>query len=74
MVLAVENMTCASCPLTVGGSLKQVPGVVDAQATLDPPEAIVLYDPTQASIDDLIEATTNAGYPSSPKPPVSERG
>ena len=67
VVLAVENMTCASCPLTVGSSLKQVPGVADAQVTLDPPEAIVFYDPTQASIDGLIEATTNAGYPSSPR-------
>ena len=65
MVLAVENMSCASCPLTVGGSLRQVPGVIDAQVTLDPPEAVVLYDPTKASMDDLIAATTNAGYPSS---------
>ncbi len=47
--------------------MKQVPGVVDVQATLDPPEAIVLYDPDKASLDDLIEATTNAGYPSSLK-------
>ena len=67
VVLAVENMTCASCPLTVGSSLRQVPGVVDAQATLDPPEAVVSYDPSKLTIDDLIEATTNAGYPSSLK-------
>ena len=64
VVLAVENMTCASCPLTVSGSLKQVPGVVDVQATLNPPQAIVSYDPTKATVDDLIAATTNAGYPS----------
>ncbi len=64
VVLAVENMTCASCPLTVGSSLRQVPGVVDAQATLNPPQAIVSYDPTKATVDDLIAATTNAGYPS----------
>ncbi len=67
VVLAVENMTCASCPLTVGSSLRQVPGVVDAQATLNPPEAVVSYDPSKVTIDDLIEATTNAGYPSSVK-------
>ena len=67
VVLAVENMTCASCPLTVGSSLRQVPGVVDVQATLDPPEAVVSYDPSRVTIDDLIEATTNAGYPSSLK-------
>ncbi len=64
VVLAVENMTCASCPLTVGSSLRQVPGVVDAHATLNPPQAIVSYDQTKATVDDLIAATTNAGYPS----------
>ncbi len=64
VVLAVENMTCASCPLTVGSSLRQVPGVVDVQATLNPPQAIVSYDPTKATVDDLIADTTNAGYPS----------
>ena len=65
VALAVENMSCASCPLTVGSSLRQVPGVIDAHVTLDPPEAVVLYDPAKASMDELIAATTNAGYPSS---------
>ncbi|MFQ5671279.1 MAG: mercuric transporter MerT family protein [Acidobacteriota bacterium] len=64
-VLAVEKMTCASCPVTVARSLRRVPGVVDARATLDPPRAIVIYDPAQATLDDLVQATTNAGYPSS---------
>lgn len=67
VVLAVENMTCASCSVTVAASLRQVPGVVDAQATLDPPQAMVTFDPDQATPDNLIQATTNAGYPSSLK-------
>lgn len=67
VVLAVQNMTCGSCPVTVAGSITRLPGVVDAQATLEPPEVVVLYDPTQVSAEDLIAATTNAGYPSSVK-------
>lgn len=55
------------CCMTVAASLRQVPGVVDAQATLDPPQAMVTFDPDQATLDDLVQATTNAGYPSSPK-------
>ncbi len=64
VVLAVENMYCDTCPITVDKSLRQVPGVVDAQVTIEPPQAIVSYDPTKATVDDLIAATTNAGYPS----------
>ncbi|MFQ5702016.1 MAG: mercuric transporter MerT family protein [Acidobacteriota bacterium] len=64
VILAVENMRCATCPITVRGSLAQVPGVIKAQATLDPPEVTVVYDPDTASIDDLTEATRRAGYPS----------
>jgi hypothetical protein len=41
-----------------------VQGVQDAIVTFNPPEAVIVYDPAQASIQDLIQATTNAGYPS----------
>ncbi len=64
VALAVEKMHCDTCPITVDKSLRQVPGVLDAQVTIEPPQAIVSYDPTQATVDDLIAATTNAGYPS----------
>ena len=64
VVLQVDNMTCNGCVLTVRGSLKKLPGVLDAQVTLQPPMAVVKYDPTQTSVEDLIRATTQAGYPS----------
>ena len=68
VVLVVENMHCATCPVTVAASLEQVAGVVDAQVTLDPPEAVVFYDEQQTNIDELIDATTHAGYPSKTRP------
>ncbi len=67
VVLAVENMYCDTCPITVRQRLLQVPGVVAATVTIEPPEAVVVYDPTRVSLDDLIQATTNVGYPSSVK-------
>jgi copper chaperone CopZ len=57
-------MTCTSCSVSVRNSLLQVKGVQDAIVTFNPPEAVVVYDPTRASTQDLIKATTNAGYPS----------
>jgi copper chaperone CopZ len=64
VVLQVSNMTCTSCSVSVRNSLLRVQGVQDAIVTFNPPEAVIVYDPAQASIQDLIQATTNAGYPS----------
>ena len=67
ITLLVKGMTCAACPVTVTKSLKKLDGVQEANATFDPPEATVIYDPNKVSIKQLVEATTNAGYPSSIK-------
>jgi len=69
--LSVQNMTCGACPIIVKKSLTLVEGVRDAKVTLDPPRAVVLYDPAKAGPDRLIEATTRAGFPSTI---VTERG
>ncbi len=63
-ILEVEGMTCNGCVLTVNGSLKKIPGVVDTRVTLKPPRAIVEYDPTQVLPEVFVSATTRAGYPS----------
>lgn len=67
VTLAVENMTCAMCPITVRKSLEVVPGVQSALASDETHTATVIYDPSRASPEDLIRATTEAGYPSSVK-------
>lgn len=64
VVLDVQNMTCALCPITVKKSLQQVPGVVDAKIDLEKKTAIVKFDPDRASVAMLTKATTDAGYPS----------
>lgn len=62
--LSVRNMTCGACRVIVKKSLTRVEGVRDAKVTLDPPRAVVTYDPAKAGPDRLIEATTRAGFPS----------
>lgn len=66
VTLAVENMTCGACPITVRKALTKVPGVTKAEADLDSKTATVAFDPAKATVDDLIRATTEAGYPSKP--------
>lgn len=67
IVLTVEGMTCAACPVTVRKALEGVEGVYSAETTYKPPRAIVRFDPATVSVDDLTQATKNAGYPSRPK-------
>ena len=64
IVLQVDNMTCAACAVIVSKSLKAVDGVVDATVSFEEKTAIVRYDPRKSGIEDLIKASTNAGYPS----------
>jgi len=64
VTLAVQNMTCGGCALTVQKSLAALDGVINAEATFEPPHAMVTYDPNKVHIEDLINATTNTGYPS----------
>jgi len=68
VVLSVPSMNCAACPITVRKALEKVSGVQTVKATLEPPEAVVTFDDAKASVEQLIEATKNAGYPSSVKP------
>lgn len=67
VTLAVENMTCGGCAVTIRAGLMKVEGVLDAEVTLVPPEAAVTYDPSAVTVDELTEATGNLGYPSSVK-------
>jgi len=64
ITLDVPGMSCPSCPYTVQKSLKKLDGVVSAQADLDTKKAVVKYDPSKVTTQAMIEATTNAGYPS----------
>lgn len=67
VTLAVKNMYCADCPFIVKKSLEAVPGVAKAVVSLKDKTAVVTFDDAKADIGALTSATTNAGYPSSPK-------
>ncbi len=64
VVLDVQNMTCSLCPITVKKSLEQVPGVTAAKVDLASKTATVQFDPDKAAPAVLVNATTNAGFPS----------
>jgi periplasmic mercuric ion binding protein len=67
VTLAVQHMTFALCPRTVKASLEAVPGVSNVVVSFEDKTAVVTFDDSKAQVDALVKATTNAGYPSSPK-------
>lgn len=67
VTLAVQNMTCELCPITVKKSLEKVSGVSAVQIDFAKKTATVTYDPDTAQPQVLTQATTNAGYPSTVK-------
>lgn len=64
VVLEVEGMTCASCNITVRRALTNIDGVQEARVTFEPPRAVVTYDAAKVSVEALMRATKNVGYPS----------
>ena len=64
VMLAVENMYCTACPYIVKRSLANISGVMTVVVSFEQKTATVTYDDQKTTLDALISATTQAGYPS----------
>ncbi|MCE8010413.1 mercury resistance system periplasmic binding protein MerP [Billgrantia desiderata] len=73
VTLSVPGMTCAACPIIVKTALNQVGGVSQVEVSYADREAVVTFDDTRTSVEALSEATTNAGFPSTPTPSEADR-
>lgn len=67
VTLSVPGMTCVACPFTVKKALTRVDGVTGADVSYENREAIVTFDDARTSVEAVIKATENAGYPASLK-------
>ena len=63
-VLDVQNMTCSMCPITVKQALQKVPGVSEAKVDFEKKTASVRFDADKVGAAALVNATTQAGFPS----------
>lgn len=64
VTLAVENMTCVSCPYIVERTLADVSGVNDVEVSFPEKTASVTFDDSKTNVAALTDATANMGYPS----------
>ena len=60
---AIENMTCATCPITVKRAMEGVAGVSAVTVDFATKTARVTYDPRRVNAAAIAAASPNAGYP-----------
>jgi copper chaperone CopZ/YHS domain-containing protein len=61
-VVAVGGMTCASCVANVEKALKSLPGIAQANVNFASEKAVVEYDPSAITEQDIKRAIERAGY------------
>jgi copper chaperone CopZ len=60
--LSIGGMSCANCVATVERSLRNVPGVIDVNVSLETERAVVEIANGAGKIEDLKQAVRAAGY------------
>ena len=63
VTFAVDNMTCALCPITVKRAMESVEGVRAVEINFEARTATVVFDTAATSADAIATASANAGYP-----------
>lgn len=59
----VENMTCATCPITVKTAMSGVAGVQSVEVDFPARTARVVFDPSVTDAAAIARASEQAGYP-----------
>lgn len=67
VTLAVNGMYCEACPYMVKKTLTHVSGVSNVIVSFKDRTALVGFDDAKASVTDLTNAVTKAGFPSQVK-------
>ncbi len=69
VTLNLEGMTCASCAMRIEKGLKKVPGMKDASVNFAAEQAMVTYDTTQATVEQICQKVETLGYKATPVQP-----
>lgn len=62
IVLKLTGMSCGGCVNSVHKVLAALPGVQQAEVTLTPAQARIVYDPAQVDRSALVRAVVDAGF------------
>lgn len=66
VIMDIEKMTCALCPLTVRKAMERVDGVQDVEVDFERKIATVTFDDSKTTASAVAQASTEVGYPATP--------
>ncbi len=61
-VIAIRDMHCLMCSMTIDGALENLPGVSEANTSFVRAQTEVTFDPSAVSLEALVAAIRQAGY------------
>lgn len=62
VIMNITGMTCAACATRIEKNLAKVPGVQKANVNLATEKASITFNPSEASVEDLIAKVKKTGY------------
>lgn len=62
MKFEVSGMTCTGCEKTIKKSVKELPGIVEVEASHQDSIAFVKFDKSQTTIEDITASINEKGY------------
>ncbi len=69
VVLEIEKMTCATCPITVRKAMQQVDGVKFVDVDYERKLATVVFDEDRTTPEAISQASTDVGFPATVREP-----
>ena len=69
VVLDIEKMTCATCPIIVRKAMQRVDGVKSADVDYESKLATVVFDEIRTTPEAISQASTDVGFPATVREP-----
>ena len=62
VTLAIDGMHCSSCSTAVEAALRSLPGVIKATVSLSLHQALVEYDSSEVSVQEIVDEVESCGF------------
>ena len=72
ITLGVSGMTCTGCEGHIQHAVNELPGVIEALASYEAATAIVKFDKTKSSLEEVKAAINSTGYKVKEDPPTAK--
>ena len=64
--LKIQGMHCTNCAMAIDMDLEDLAGVQEAKTSYARSTTVVTYDPSKASLDDILATIQETGYEAEP--------